>query len=277
MASPTPGPLGPPSFVLPSARGPLLALALIFVLAFSVSVVGLDWGLPYVWNADEKVSLAADMIARDSANPKYFVNPSLHAYLVTALVELAYATEPGQRVEESIDVLARMTVPGQPGRRLHFLWYRLARLLSVLGAMLTIWLIFVLGRHQFGEPTGLVAAALLAVTMGLANLAHFATPEATLFVFVVATLVAADVVAARGNTRDYILAGVALGLACSTKYTVGLLVASSLAHVPGAGFAAIRRDCGTRRSPRFGRAGVLATTPYALFNHQLRRRSPTTG
>lgn len=257
-------------FAAPSTRRRSLTLGLIFALAFLANVVGLDWGLPYEWNADEKVGLAVDMIARNSADPKYFVNPSLHAYLVTVLVETAYLAYPGRQIQDSLPRVALLTNPDDPGRGIQFLAYRLARLLSAVAAVATVWLVFVLGRHQFGEPTALLAAVLSAVTMGLANLAHFATPEATLFVFVVAALIAADGVAARGAIRDYRLAGILVGLACSTKYTAWLLgVPVVAAHVLGRGLRRSVDASGLRRAAVAALAAVLAffaATPYALLN-----------
>ena len=165
-----------------------LLLSLILVVTLSCAVVGLDWGLPYNWHADEKVNLAASMIDRHSLDPGYFVNPTLHAYLVLAVVRVAYAVHPGTFVPSDVRWHVLSTKRNAPNRAVTFLAYRLARLLSAAFAVLLVWLLWIRGRAAFDPATGLLAAAFLSVTMGLANLAHFATPETTLFCLVLAAL-----------------------------------------------------------------------------------------
>ena len=92
---------------------------------------------------------------------------------------------------------------------------------------------------------------------------------------------AADAVAARhagvlrkGRARDYLLAGVGLGLACASKYTAGIvlvpLVAALARALPGgrAQAPARARRSAASRSP--GRAALLAflvANPYAVLDY----------
>jgi len=257
-------------------------LALILGITLTFAIIGIDWGLPYNWHADEKVNLAASMIDRHSLDPEYFVNPTLHAYLVLAAVRVAYAVYPGTFVPSDVRWHILSTKRNAPTRAITFLAYRLARLLSALCAALLVWLLWVRGRAAFDPTVGLLAAAFLSVTMGLANLAHFATPETTLFVLVCAALGSFEWLGAgsdrpqtmlragshRGLT-PYLIAGALIGLACSTKYTVWLL---------GVPFAAahILRHGGVARAfrgwPRVLLALVAATigfivaTPYSVLD-----------
>src|SRR5262249_52769252 len=91
-----------------------------------------------------------------------------------------------------------------------------------------------------------------------------------LFLLTIATLGMADRVAARGNVRDYVLAGVTTGLACSTKYTACLLVVPLLiAHAYRTG---IRHVLGLPAIKNLALYGVsvialfLAGTPYAVLD-----------
>jgi dolichyl-phosphate-mannose-protein mannosyltransferase len=247
-----------------------LALAAILLAAFVFAATGLDWGLPYAWHPDEKVSTATEMIARGSADPDYFVNPSLHLYLVWGAVHAAYATQPGAVVPAELSKQIPLTHPDAPDRRLTFLAYRLARLVSVAFAVLTVWLVWRRGRAAFNRAAGLLAAAGLAATMGLANLAHFATPETTLFFIVLAALGGFEAVAVDATPRRYAVAGLLLGLASSTKYTVALLAVPFLAaHVAASRRLPLARAVGlVALAAACSIAGFVAATPYSILSHR---------
>ena len=106
-----------------------LHLSLILVVTLACAIVGIDWGLPYNWHADEKVNLAASMIDRHTLNPGYFVNPTLHAYLVLGVVRAAYALHPGTFVPSDVRWHVLSTKRNAPNRAVTFLAYRLARFL----------------------------------------------------------------------------------------------------------------------------------------------------
>ena len=97
-----------------------------------------------------------------------------------------------------------MTDPAHPDRPIQFLAYRLSRGLSVLFQLATVYLLFVVARHYFGETAGFVAAWFGAVTMGLVNMAHFATGESMLFMLCLWALWRFTLVADRGTWRDYV-------------------------------------------------------------------------
>ena len=244
-------------------------LPLILVITLAYGIAGLDWGLPYNWHPDEKVTAAASMIERRTADPGFFVNPSLHLYMVWGLTHVAYAVYPDEFVPTSVGWHLLSTRPGAPNRAITFLAYRLARLLSVTFAVLTVWLLHLHGRRAFDAATGFLAAAFLSVTMGLANLAHFATPETTLFFLVLAALGSFEAIGRSPRLRNYVIGGALIGFACSTKYTVWLLVVPFLAaHV-----AAHRSALGAVRAfPLLILAGAVAAaafviaTPYSVLS-----------
>ncbi|HWT46435.1 MAG TPA: glycosyltransferase family 39 protein, partial [Vicinamibacterales bacterium] len=156
-------------------------LAAILAGNFTLSVLGIDWGLPYLWHTDEKIDPAVHMIHNGTLDPDYFINPHLHIYAMAAVVDLAYRLNPGHTVMLTGYRIAPLLDPSNPGRRIQFMAIRGSRILSALFALGTILTVFAIGRRHFGEATALLGSALLAVTMGLVNLAHFATPESLLF------------------------------------------------------------------------------------------------
>ena len=170
-----------------------------------------------------------------------------------------------------------MTDPQHPDRAIHFLAFRLARLFSVIFQLLTVLLVFRIGRHVADDATGLVAAWFTAATMGLVNMAHFATGESLLFLLCVWALWRFSYVAERGRWRDYALAGLATGLACSTKYTPWVLAVPFLvAHLAGRGLVRGFSITGMAQMA-FTMActigGFIAASPYAVLSWPLFREA----
>jgi hypothetical protein len=256
-------------------RRTTLPLSAILLLSAILGIHGLDWGLPYQWHPDEKIMVADTMIRERSLEPPHFINPSLHAYATYVSVRLAYALAPRMALYYRTAANVQLTDPGHRDRPLQFLAFRLSRLLSVIFQLATVYLLFTIGRRCADEMTGLLAAWLGAVTMGLVNMAHFATGESMLFMLCLWALWRFTIVADRGSMRDYVLAGVATGLACSTKYTPWVLaVPFVIAHVSGRG---LRQALSMRGLQQMAVTlactigGFLATSPYAVLSWPLFR------
>jgi Dolichyl-phosphate-mannose-protein mannosyltransferase len=245
-------------------------LSLILLLSAVLGFSGLDWGLPYNWHPDEKIMVADTMIRERTLEPPHFINPSLHAYAVYATVRAAYALAPRQGLKYRTEANVVMTDPAHPDRPIQFLAYRLSRGLSVLFQLATVYLLFVIARSYFGETAGFVAAWFGAGTMGLVNMAHFATGESMLFMLSLWALWRFTLVADRGAWRDYVLAGLATGLACSTKYTPWVLAVPFLAaHLSGRGLRrGLSLDGVARMALTFASVigGFVVGTPYAVLN-----------
>jgi hypothetical protein len=244
--------------------------ALSVVFALTSGAVGLDWGLPFHWHPDEKVPLAIDMLERHSADPQYFVNPAFHVYIVTAAVWLA----------DEFTSLSSRTAPATGGPAeasttaaewaLRSTEYRWGRAVSVLSAGLAVAWLWGSLIGVLGEWAAALAALGLAASMGLANVAHFATPEALSILVNVGTMSAIVSLARRGRPRDAVAAGIGFGLACSTKYTA-ILIAGPLAWV----VASLYFSRGPRVAVARGAvaaavsfAAFCFTTPYAMLHWQ---------
>ena len=245
-------------------------LSAIFLLGAVLGIRGLDWGLPYQWHPDEKIMVADTMVRERTLEPPHFINPSLHAYATYAAVRLAYALEPRMGIRYRTAGNVGLTDPNHPDRPLQLLAFRLSRLLSVFFQLVTVYLLYWIGRYHVDETTGLLAAWFGAVTMGLVNMAHFATGESMLFMLCLWALWRCSRVAVRGTWRDYALAGLATGLACSTKYTPWILAVPFLAaHFAGRGLRGGLSPIGVGRMALTfvcTLGGFLATSPYAVLS-----------
>jgi hypothetical protein len=259
------------------ARRTVWWLSAILLLSATLGIRGLDWGLPYQWHPDEKIMVADTMVRERTLEPPHFINPSLHAYATYAAVRLAYALEPRMGIRYRTEGNVGLTDPNSPDRPLQFMAFRLSRLLSVLFQLVTVYLLYWIGRYCVVETTGVIAAWFGAVTMGLVNMAHFATGESMLFMLCLWALWRFSRVADRGTWRDYALAGVATGLACSTKYTPWILAVPFLfAHLAGRGIrgALSARGIASMALTFACTIGAfLATSPYAVLSWPMFREA----
>ncbi|HEY7962255.1 MAG TPA: glycosyltransferase family 39 protein [Solirubrobacteraceae bacterium] len=194
-------------------------LAAILAGALALRVWGVAQGLPYVYNSDENdhfVPKAIHMFASGSLNPEYFANPPALTYLLHVLYLIwfggaaaarhAYAANPTQ-----VFVLARVAV-------------------ALLGTA-AVWLLYFVGARLFGRAVALLAAAIEAVAFLPVFYSHLALNDVPTLAPLTLSLLGTAGVLRRGRRRDYVLAGVGLGLGCATKYTAGIVVLPLLAAV----------------------------------------------
>jgi hypothetical protein len=236
-------------------RWPLAVVAL-FVVAFALRLIGLKTGLPYVYNADENshfVPRAIGMFGH-SLNPDYFINPPAFTYAVYALFTVRWGTDPA-------------TIGGafaaDPTTA-----FALARGMSAFLGALAVSLTAIAGARLFDDRrVGVLAGALLAVAFLPVHYSHFALNDAPTLAPLAAALVGVAGIYRTGRTREYVLAGLGLGVAIATKYTAGIILvtviaaafASPIAHARVRNLAlAIGLMC----------AGFVAANPYALLDHQ---------
>ena len=246
----------------------LLGAAGVVAGALALRLWGIGHGLPYVYNADENahfVPRAVGMFGH-SYNPGYFVNPPAYTYLLHAAFELRW----GGR-EALGDALAadRTSV------------FELARVVAALLGTAAVALLLWAGRRLLGAAAGLVAGALLAVAFLPVHYSHLALNDVPTVAGVCLTLVGVAGIHRHGRLRDYALAGAALGLACATKYTAGILLVTVLA-------AGLVTPAAGPRVRGLALAGVLAVVafvvanPYALldfdaFREGISRQSEASG
>src|SRR3954451_20562535 len=231
------------------------ALAGLFVGSLVLRLVGISTGLPYVYNADENshfVPRAIGMFGH-SLNPDYFVNPPAYTYLVHLLFTLRWGTNPA-------------TVGGayaaDPTAA-----YEIARAASAtLGALAVVLTAIAAARLFDDRRVGIVAGTLLGVAFLPVHYSHFALNDAPTLAPLALALVGVAGIYRTGRTREYLLAGAALGVAIATKYTAGILVVTIAAAVLASPVPQPRL-----RNLAIGAAlccaGSLLANPYALIAH----------
>ena len=231
---------------------------MLLAFAFGLRVWGVEHGLPYAYNADENAHFVTRAIGLfgHGWNPQYYVNPPAYTYLAHLLLGVWYGGRAGVSNAFAAD-------PTQ-------IWV-LSRVLAAVLGTLAIWLTYLAGARLVDRRVGLLAAGHL----------HGLVPAGLLLASSRSTTCrrwrrcawrcgARRASCASGALRDYVWAGVGLGLACATKYTGGIVLCRSWrrpscsSRRPAARPA---RRAGSASPARRGAASAfLVANPYAVLN-----------
>jgi hypothetical protein len=241
-----------------------LAVAAVIVAAVVLRLWGVRHGLPYVFNADENAHFVPRAIGMfgHSLNPEYFINPPAFTYLLHVAFWARWGGRDAVGDAFAADPTAAFTIARA-----------LAGLLGAAAAGLLIWA----GARLFDKRAGLIAGALLAVAFLPVHYGHFALNDVPALAPLCLSLVGIAGIYRYGRLRDYALAGAALGVACATKYTAGIVLLCLLAAAavtPG------RRITGLALAGALAVAGFVLANPYALldwetFRDGLQKQSET--
>jgi Dolichyl-phosphate-mannose-protein mannosyltransferase len=152
-------------------------------------------------------------------------------------------------------------------------FYLIGRLESIAYAVAAIPLVFLLGRRCFSPAVGLAGAALWAVLPFAVSYGRVVRTDSAGVFFALLALLLIVRLLDRASVRDYVLAGVVVGLGISSRYFLvtilaALVVAGLIAirrRVPGASIRCIAVGAGI--------ATFVITTPYSLLDWSTARSS----
>jgi uncharacterized protein (TIGR03382 family) len=235
-------------------------VALLLVGSFVLRVWGAKQGLPYAYNADENAHFVPKAIGLfgHSWNPDYFVNPPAYTYLL----HLVFAVWFGGREGVSASYAADPTDV-----------FFVARIVSAACGTIAVWLLYLAGAKLFADRrVGFLSAGLLGVAFLPVFYSHLALNDVPTLAPICLALYGTAGIARQGRLVDFLLGGVGVGLACSTKYTGGIAVLPVVAA--GLGWLVGRRRL--RWSTVIGGlvlAGLCAaavffvTNPYSVLDY----------
>ncbi|MEA2194262.1 MAG: hypothetical protein QOG42_696 [Solirubrobacteraceae bacterium] len=228
----------------------------LLLLAFGLRVWGNGHGLPYAYNADENahfVTRAIGMFGHDW-DPNYYINPPAYTYLVHIVLGLWYGDRAGVSNSFAAD-------PTQ-------IWI-IGRTLAALLGTIAVWLLYLAGTRLVDRRVGLLSAGVFAVAFLPVFYAKLALNDVPTLAGVCLALWGAAGILRNGRIRDYVLAGIGLGLACATKYTGGIVLLPLVAAA-GAQFAATGGRAGALRGIVIVGVAALASffvaNPYSLLD-----------
>ena len=141
-----------------------------------------------------------------------------------------------------------------------------ARVVAAVLGTIAVWLTYLAGERLFGRTVALLGAAIFGVAFLPNFYSHLALNDVPTLAPVALALYGVAGVLRRGWRRDYVISGVAIGLAAATKYTGAIML------VPAGRGGRVRR----RRRRRADRLAP-ARTGGAVRTAGIRRRQPLLG
>lgn len=152
----------------------------------------------------------------------------------------------------------------------------LARGLAVLASTVTVVLTLVLGRRLYNPRIGWLSSILLAGTFLHAAESHYARTHIITTLFVVSALYYSSRIMKDGNQKDYLLAGISLGLATAAQYSMFITAVPVLyAHIAHLNISrGIKNQTSlSSHRPLTTSAGIalitfFCATPYAIIDAQ---------
>ncbi|MBM4362389.1 MAG: glycosyltransferase family 39 protein [Deltaproteobacteria bacterium] len=229
-----------------------IPLAAVLVLALYLRIQGTSFGLPhlYYWDEPTVVNRAVRFGSGD-LNPHFFAYPTLYMYVLALVSGLTFvAGKVAGLYHGAMDfAVGYFTDPSAV--------YQSARVATALVGTAGVLLTYHAGKRFFGPAVGLLGALFLSVSVLHSTHSHVAITDVPHGVFVVAALLPLHAVLTRGGRRDYVLAGLLIGLGVATKYLAGL-------HLAGLVLAHLLRHRAARTSP-FGDLPSLLLGGAALL------------
>jgi 4-amino-4-deoxy-L-arabinose transferase-like glycosyltransferase len=190
-------------------------LVFILLLAFFLRVNGLSFGFRYLLHPDEIQYVRAGtafLIGQEKAIDQLETlnNPPLFKSALGLLyITYTYALIPDHA-----------QIPEAPTTRLwSVFYYYVGRLASASSGLLTVALLYVIGKRLYDRKIGVLAAFLLSVSFLHVRESHFAVNDAPLTFLTTLGLLGGATILHRGRWRDYAATGLVIGLAVATKYT----------------------------------------------------------
>jgi 4-amino-4-deoxy-L-arabinose transferase-like glycosyltransferase len=202
-----------------------ILLAAILVLAAAVRLWALDFGLPYIQARPDETQVidVTLQFLRGNLAPRFYDYPWLYMWVLTGLYLGYFLWGTLTGVFGSVaDLVASWPVRWEP-------FFIISRALSAAAGTATVFVVFRLGRHLWGEAAGLAAAFFLSLTFLHVRDSHFGTTDAAMTMLIMVSVSLLMRAHATESRRTFRLAGVAAGLAAATKYNAVLLAVPILA------------------------------------------------
>jgi 4-amino-4-deoxy-L-arabinose transferase-like glycosyltransferase len=228
---------------------------LLLALTLALRLWGIRQGLPYSYNSDEATHFVPRAIAFFSHdyNPQYFLNPPAYSYLLHFVLELWFGS--GDAV--------RRTFATNPTDV-----FVVARVVAAVLGTVAVWLTYLAGTRLLNRTVALLGAAVFGLAFLPIFYSHLALNDVPTLAPLALALYGAAGVLRNGARRDYVLAGVGIGLAAATKYTGGVAALCLIAAAVCDGAGGDRLKAGRRLLAAAGCAllAFIVANPYAVLD-----------
>ncbi|MDO8570414.1 MAG: phospholipid carrier-dependent glycosyltransferase [Candidatus Daviesbacteria bacterium] len=188
----------------------IISLTLIMIVGAVLRFYKLDWGQGLFTHPDEYyIVISANQLSfPNQMNPHFFNYGTFSIYLNYFTQQLLQLVTLDQQIASSAYNLSPFLI---------------GRFYSALFSTLTIPLIYLISLTFFNKKYSLLAAALVALTPGLIQQAHFLTPESNLIFFIFLSLTFLLYFVKQKKSLFLILSSASLGLALGVKISSAVL------------------------------------------------------
>jgi len=239
---------------------PEVLLGLIIIIALFIKVPYVKFGLPYVHNWDEPaiVNKAITIMQTGDLNPHYFHYPSLTTYIQLPFFVLNYyRLVSAGKINSIQDIELRGRTISHPS------FYAVSRLTMVFLSVLSIFMLFQIGKRYFNMEVGLLAALIMTfLAYDLEDLKPV-SPNQTVSFFVLLTLFFLSLYLKKKKSVYILLTGLACGLATASKYNAFLV---SIPIILGILFFSKKKWRDITLLLPSSAFGFFIGCPYALFD-----------
>ena len=196
-------------------------LACIVVLGLWIRLYGIGFGAPFVYHPDEPsmVGNAIRMVATGDPHPHYFKKPSLLIYANVVVVHLVHSLTDTPLPEDFSEGVKKVT-----RNPVFFPYYFWGRVATALLGVLSIPLVYVIGKRLQSPAAGLYAALFLCISPLHVLYSKFAQVDVPVTFMCLLSVLFTVRAFQENKLKDWALAGLFAGLAASTKYPQGLIV-----------------------------------------------------
>ena len=214
------------SIISPRSRVSLWILLSVVSVAIVLHLWGIKRNLPFLPEADERafVARAARIAASGDLNPGWFGHPG--STVIYPLAAVYYIWD-GLFHRGSL-------VPSDPTQQAKFdpvpsEFFLIGRLLTILYEILSLPLIYLIGRRIFSERVGLIASWLSLLSPFAVDYAKTVRSDSAAVFFGLLAFWLCLRVYDRPSKRNQVAAGIAIGMAIATRYFMIALIPVLLA------------------------------------------------
>lgn len=234
----------------------------VFGVALILRLIGFWHSIPLTINIDEPTLVSAVIALKSALNPGHFDWPHLFIYISFPLYMIAYG------LRAALGIITELPTVWNTA----FYFFVVSRLFNAFLGALTVIAIYKVGESVYNRRVGLLASAIFAVLPLSVYEDHFSKVETAVTLLCAVCLYFAWQIYKKNTTKSYILAGVFVGLAASTKYNGALMalfvIAASCLHYRK---HAKKLTTYAKNLVSAGVASILAFvvgTPFALLDYK---------
>ena len=240
-----------------------LILLLILVVGAALRFYAINYDLPFLYDNDEPivVTLAMRMLKNRDLNPHWFAHPATpQLYLLAGIYAVIFVVGWCLGIFKGAEDFRQLYYSNPTA------FFLSGRVLSAVFDIATIWLVYKIGRRLGGPVTGLIAAAVVAVSPLHIWLSQQVLVNSQLtFLVVLAFWFCLDILD-KQDRKSYLLAGFVTGVAVVSKYPAAVFtITIAVAHFVKNPFWRPSAHGKLAGSAAACLAGMFAGSPFFFF------------